>query len=228
MKPLIFSVEDDFNIQNVIRIALENLNYDIRLFKDAVSLFSALKELTPDLFLLDVMLPDLDGIGILKILKSKPKYHDIPVMIISAKISEIDRVIGLDSGADDYLVKPFGVLELISRVKALLRRYRPTEENEIISINELVINSKKFTCHYKETPIVFSKKQFELLKLLMKNNQSIVSRHDILNIIWGYEYVGETRTVDVHIKEIRRKLKLVGTPDRIIETIRGIGYRFVL
>jgi two-component system alkaline phosphatase synthesis response regulator PhoP len=228
MRQLIFSVEDDHNIQNVIQIALSNSNFDIRMFENGNQLFETLETEVPNLFLLDLMLPDIDGLGILKKLKSNPKYYNIPVMIISAKVSEVDKVIGLDLGADDYLVKPFGVLELVSRVKALLRRTTPKEDISKTEINGLVINPKKYICSYKEREIIFTKKQFDLLYLLMSNHNEIVSRDDILNKVWGYEYVGETRTVDVHVKEIRRKLKEVGILEPTIETIRGIGYRFVL
>ena len=228
MKPMIFSVEDDLNIQNVIQIALQNSNFDIHLFDNAKLLFNALEQATPDLILLDIMLPDTSGLEILKKIKQTPKYYKIPVMIISAKISEIDRVIGLDAGADDYLVKPFGVLELVSRVKALLRRTQAQPSSSIITIGDLTLDTKKYECAYKGKSIVFTKKQFDLLRLLMENHQTIVSRNDILNIIWGYEYIGETRTVDVHIKEIRRKLKNAGVEVQSIETIRGIGYKFVL
>ncbi|MBI9009247.1 MAG: response regulator transcription factor [Tenericutes bacterium] len=227
MKPLIFSVEDDQNIQNVIQIALRNSNYEISSFDDAKSLYKRLENEKPDLFLLDIMLPDLDGLEILKHLKSNPQFQDIPVMIISAKISEVDKVIGLDSGADDYLIKPFGVLELVSRVKALLRRYREDKSN-IIVLGNLELDSKRHECLYKKVPVVFTKKQFSLLKLLMENYNVIVSRDDIFNLVWGFEYIGETRTVDVHIKEIRRKLKEAGIEEQTIENIRGIGYKFVL
>lgn len=228
MKTLIFSVEDDLNIQNVIQIALKNSNYEVRSYTDAESLFEGLKTETPNIFLLDIMLPGIDGLQILNKLKSNPKTHKIPVMIISAKISEIDKVIGLDSGADDYLVKPFGVLELVSRVKALLRRFKQEDSNSTIIISNLELNTKKYQCFYKQTPILFTKKQFDLFKLLMENHNDIVARDDILNLVWGYEYVGETRTLDVHIKEIRRKLKAAGIEQQVIKTIRGIGYKLVL
>ncbi len=228
MKPLIFSVEDDLNIQNVIQIALKNSNFDIHTFSDAKALYTALEKEKPDLFLLDIMLPDTDGLDILKKLKSNPKFHNIPVMIISAKITEVDRVIGLDLGADDYLIKPFGVLELVSRVKALLRRYKSEQSSDSMLINGLELNTKKYECIYKQNQIVFTKKQFDLLKLLMEKHNTIVSRNDILNIVWGFEYIGETRTVDVHIKEVRRKLKEAGVKGQTIETVRGIGYKFVL
>lgn len=228
MRPLIFSVEDDLNIQNVIQIALKNSNFEIQSFNNANTLYAALDNQKPDLFLLDIMLPGIDGLDILKTLKSNPQFHNIPVMIISAKITEIDRVIGLDSGADDYLVKPFGVLELVSRVKALLRRFKSDTTSFKITIGKLELDTKKYECKYNQKPITLTKKQFDLLKLLMENHQTIVSRNDILNIVWGFEYIGETRTVDVHIKEIRRKLKNIGINDTTIETIRGIGYKFVL
>ena len=228
MKPLIYSVEDDINIQNVIQIALNNSNFDIKTFSDAQDLFVALNKQTPDLFLLDIMLPDVNGIEILKKIRENPKYALIPVMIISAKVSEIDRVIGLDSGADDYMIKPFGVLELVSRVKALLRRTKNQENNESIMVGDLVINQNKHICQYQGKEIILTRKQFELLFLLMEKNNEIISRDEILNAVWGYEYIGETRTLDVHVKEIRKRLREAGINETAIETIRGIGYRFVL
>ncbi|HPJ24056.1 MAG TPA: response regulator transcription factor [Bacillota bacterium] len=228
MKPLIYSVEDDINIQNVIQIALNNSNFDIKTFSNAQDLFVALNKQTPDLFLLDIMLPDVNGIEILKKIRENPKHALIPVMIISAKISEIDRVIGLDSGADDYMIKPFGVLELVSRVKALLRRTKSQEINESFSIGDLVINQNKHICQYQGKEITLTRKQFELLFLLMQKHNEILSRDDILNSVWGYEYIGETRTLDVHVKEIRKRLREAGISETAIETIRGIGYRFVL
>lgn len=228
MKSIIFSVEDDINIQNVIQIALKNSDYDIRIFDNGEALFESLKTTIPDLILLDLMLPNYSGLEILKKLKENPNHHNIPVMIISAKVSEIDKVVGLDAGADDYLVKPFGVLELISRVKAILRRYKFEDKDNFYSTNGLTIDEKQFRCTYKEKPITFTKKQFELLLLLVKNNGEIVSRNEILNIVWDYEYIGESRTVDVHINEIRKKLMASGMETEPIETIRGIGYRFKL
>ncbi|MBN2877034.1 MAG: response regulator transcription factor [Bacilli bacterium] len=228
MKPVVFSVEDDVNIQNVINIALSNSNYDIQIFERADQLIKALENQLPDIFLLDIMLPDVDGLEILKKLRKDPRYSQIPVMIISAKITEVDRVIGLDAGADDYLIKPFGVLELVSRVRALLRRFHQKSKDEVMEVKNLKINPTKFICSYQNEELKFTKKQFELLLLLMKNHNTIISRDEILNTVWGYEYIGETRTIDVHIKEIRRKLKGVGLNEQVIETVRGIGYRFIL
>ncbi len=228
MKPLIYSVEDDQNIQNVIKIALNNANFETFLFDDAKSLFKALENKTPDLILLDVMLPGDDGFDIIKKLKSNPLFIDIPIMIISARTSEIDRVIGLNTGADDYLVKPFGVLELVSRVKALLRRSKLSYSKDRLIIDDLVMDIKNYSCTYQKQALTLTKKQFDLLKLLMENNHSLVSRDEILNVVWGFNYIGETRTIDVHIKEIRKKLREAGLQNNPIETVRGIGYKMVL
>lgn len=228
MTPLIYSVEDDLNIQNVIQIALKNSNYKIQSFTNAKQLFEALEIETPNLFLLDIMLPDMDGLEILRKIKANPKIRMIPVMIVSAKISEVDKVIGLDSGADDYLIKPFGVLELVSRIKALLRRFDLKQEPKKLVIKDLVIDVSNYECKYNGKIIEFTKKQFDLLKLLMENHNKVVTRNEILNLVWGYEYIGETRTLDVHIKEIRRKLKEAGVVSKSIDTIRGIGYKFTL
>ncbi len=228
MKPIIYSVEDDLNIQNVIRIALQNTQFEIVCFDNAHEMFNQLEKSTPDLFLLDIMLPDMDGIEIIKRIKKQHRLKNIPIMIISAKASEIDKVIGLDTGADDYLIKPFGVLELVSRVKALLRRNDSNAEEDSINIKGLTINKKEYTALYDNKLIRFTKKQFELLEYLMTKPERLISKDEILNNVWGYDFFGETRTLDVHIKELRRKLKIAGINQEVIETIRGIGYKFVL
>lgn len=225
---LIYSVEDDVNIQNVIQIALTNSGYEVHLFGDAKSLFKALEEQIPQLILLDIMLPDMDGLSIVKRIKANPKWSLIPLMMVSAKGTEVDKVIGLDLGADDYLSKPFGVLELVSRTKALLRRTKTPENDEIISIKGLVLNPKQYVCLYKDKNITFTSKEFQLLKLLMQNHHQIVTRDEILNIVWGYDFFGETRTLDVHIKEVRMKLTQAGIEETCIETVRGVGYKFIL
>ena len=228
MKPIIYSVEDDLNIQNVIRIALENTQFEIVCFDNAHDMFNQLEKSAPDLFLLDIMLPDMDGIEIIKRVKKQHKFKNIPIMIISAKTSEVDKVIGLDTGADDYLIKPFGVLELVSRVKALLRRNSSSLEEDSINIKGLTINKKEYSAAYDNKIIRFTKKQFELLEYFMTKPDRLISRDEILNNVWGYDFFGETRTLDVHIKELRRKLKIVGINKEAIETVRGIGYKFVL
>lgn len=225
---LIYSVEDDTNIQHVIRIALQNSNLDVEMFGEAKSFFRKLEEQIPALVLLDIMLPDMDGHAILKRMKANPRWNRIPVLFLSAKGSEIDKVVGLDLGADDYLAKPFGVLELVSRVKALLRRSASATSEETLSIKGLVLNPKEYVCTYQDKKMTLTQKEFQLLKLLMQNHHHIVTRDEILNIVWGYDFVGETRTLDVHIKEVRLKLSQAGIEEEAIQTVRGVGYKFVL
>ncbi|MFA7144726.1 MAG: response regulator transcription factor [Candidatus Izemoplasmatales bacterium] len=223
---LIFSVEDDQNIQNVIRIALANSGYDIELFPDAKTLFERLKSTVPNLFLLDIMLPEMDGIEIIKKLKIHSIWEKVPILVISAKTSELDKVVGLDTGADDYLVKPFGVLELISRVKAILRRVEPENNEPILRAGKMVLDTRERTCVYQGISIYLTAKEFSLLKEFMKNPNKLITRDEIINAVWGYEFMGESRTLDVHIKELRQKLAATGLADEIIETIRGVGYKF--
>ena len=165
---------------------------------------------------------------IIKRIKSLPALRSAPILIVSAKASEIDRVIGLDTGADDYLVKPFGVLELVSRIKALLRRTSKTSKENPMEINGLKLDPANYNCEYDGKEIILTKKQFELLKFLMENHNQTIERNQILEMIWGYDFVGESRTLDVHIKELRKKLKGVGINTNTIETIRGVGYKFIL
>lgn len=229
MKPLIYSVEDDLNIQNVIKIALENSQFDIVTFSAAKDMFKELERGIPNLILLDIMLPGIDGLSIIKTLKANEKYQAIPIMVISAKASEIDKVIGIDLGADDYLVKPFGVLELVSRVKALLRRNTKQEQkSQTIEINGLVLDKKSHEVFYLTKEIVLTKKQFELLEYLMSKPNKTLTREDLLNQVWGFDFVGESRTLDVHIKELRRKMQISGIDKTSIETVRSVGYKFVL
>ena len=221
-------LEDDLNIQSVIQIALKNSGYDVQVFGEAKPFFQTLENKLPGLILLDIMLPDMDGLSIVKRIKANPKWSLIPIMIISAKGSEIDKVIGLDLGADDYLGKPFGVLELVSRVKALLRRGKEETSDEIIEIKGLKLDPREYVCTYQDQLIHFTSKEFQLLKLLMQNHQKIITRDEILNIVWGYDFFGETRTLDVHMKEVRLKLALVGLDGEVIQTVRGVGYKFIL
>jgi two-component system alkaline phosphatase synthesis response regulator PhoP len=228
MKPLIFSVEDDINIQYVIKIAMQNSQLEIECFNNAKDLFRKLDETVPDLFLLDIMLPDMSGLDIIRKLKKIERYKQIPIMIISAKTSEIDRVIGIDLGADDYMIKPFGVLELIARVKALLRRSDNNIEDNTLEINGLLLNISEHIVTYNGNQIILTKKQFDLLKYFMERNTKLLTREELVNNIWGYDFIGESRTLDVHIKEIRRKLKIAGVDEEIIQNIRGVGYKLVL
>ncbi|MFP4477971.1 MAG: winged helix-turn-helix domain-containing protein [Candidatus Izemoplasmatales bacterium] len=228
MKPLIYIVEDDLNIQNVLKIALENSQFEIQLFEHANDLFESLKIKTPDLFILDIMLPDINGLDIIKRLKKSKFYNNIPILVVSAKSSELDRVIGLDIGADDYLVKPFGVLELVSRVKALLRRTIKEDKNHIVTINHLTLDSKKHRLTYHGQDVQLTNKQSQLLKYLMSQQGNVLSREELMHTVWGYDFVGETRTLDVHIRELRKKLNQLTQQKNIIETIHGTGYKFEL
>lgn len=228
MRPLIYVVEDDLNIQNVIKIALQNAQYDVVCFEHGKTLFEALSQKQPHLILLDIMLPGMDGIDIITRIKRKERLKNIPIMIISAKTTELDKVIGLDVGADDYLIKPFGVLELVSRVKALLRRTLTQESKDILESHDYILNTKthelSFHQHKKQLP----KKQFEMFKYFLEHENQVVSREEMLNKIWGYDFVGESRTLDVHIKELRKSLYELSQNNQQIETIRGVGYKLSL
>jgi len=228
MTPLIYSVEDDVNIAHVIQIAMQNSGFNIQSFIDGKSFFAAMDVNIPDLILLDIMLPDLDGIEILKKLKSISNYKFIPVMIISAKSTELDKVIGLDSGADDYMQKPFGVLELISRVKSLLRRTNKSDDSNMIEIGDLKLDVNEHVLSFKDEIITLTIKEFQLMKLFIQNPNKTMTREDIFSSVWGYDFLGETRTLDVHIKEVRQKLTKAGANPDLIQTIRGVGYKFVI
>ena len=179
MRPLVFSVEDDLNIQNVIRIALENSQIDVLAFTSANQMLAKLEETLPDVLLLDIMLPGMDGLQLIKKLKKNDKYKNIPIMVISAKTTEIDKVIGIDLGADDYMAKPFGVLEMVSRVKALLRRNKNTGENEVLEINGLVLDKKEHQVLYKEKTVDLTNKQFDLLEYLMQRHKDDIKRRTV-------------------------------------------------
>lgn len=228
MNPLIFSVEDDLNIAHVIQIALSNSGYDIQTFVDGKSMFSALEANRPNLILLDIMLPDMDGIEILKKLKNSQIHKNIPVMILSAKTTELDKVVGLDTGADDYMQKPFGILELISRIKALLRRTQVGDEGSLITVGGLTLDPNEHLCRYDQENIPLTLKEFNLVKLLMENVNKTLSRETIFGHVWGSDFLGETRTLDVHIKEVRQKLAKAGMNPDLIQTVRGVGYKLTL
>jgi two-component system alkaline phosphatase synthesis response regulator PhoP len=228
MKPLIYVVEDDLNIQNVIKIALENAQYNVVCFDNGKAFLDVLVDKQPHLILLDIMLPGMDGIDIITRIKRKNALKEIPIMIVSAKTSELDKVIGLDVGADDYLIKPFGVLELVSRVKALLRRTLSKETTNTIESQGYSLNIKSHELKYQNQSKQLPNKQFELLKYMMEHENQVVSREEILNKIWGYDFVGESRTLDVHIKELRKSLSEMSQSKQHIETIRGVGYKLSL
>ena len=220
----IYYVEDDTSIRELVLYALKTAEFQVMGCENAASFYKRMKEQQPDLILLDIMLPDEDGVSILKKLKSRPDTENIPVIMMTAKSSEYDKVLGLDSGADDYITKPFGVMELISRVKAVIRRSDRSKGSagEVLKIGELVLDEQKHEVYARGQEVSLTFKEFELLSYLMKNRGLVLSRDKILNTIWNYEYEGESRTVDVHIGSLRQKL---GTCGDFIKTIRGIGYK---
>lgn len=222
---LIYCVEDDAGIRELITLALSTADFEILGFEEAESFYAQLKKRVPDLILLDLMLPKTDGMTILKELKKSLSYSDIPVIILTAKSMELDKVKGLESGADDFITKPFGVLELLARVKAVLRRSgKKTAEEDVLEYNGLVLDYNKRTVFYNDNSVNLTFKEFELLHYLMLNKGIVLSRDKILSEIWGYDYEGETRTVDMHIKTIRQKLDASGCPNYVV-TVRSAGYK---
>ncbi|MBR3900618.1 MAG: response regulator transcription factor [Ruminococcus sp.] len=220
---MIYMLEDDGGIRDFVLYALNNSGFEAVGFELPSEFFSALSENIPDLLLLDVMLPEEDGISILKKLRNSPKTEKLPVILLTAKGTEFDKVNGLDSGADDYISKPFGTMELISRIKALLRRTgNSNSASDSITIGGLSIKPNMHEVTAQGTKISLTLKEYDLLSLLMKNKGKVFTRDELLNRIWGYEFAGESRTVDVHIRSLRSKL---GSCGELIETIRGVGYK---
>lgn len=221
-KDLIYSVEDDINISDLIKYTLEGAGFDIKCFSNGNDMLEALKMQTPNLILLDIMLPDIDGTEILKIIRTDYSYLPIKVIMLTAKSSEINIVMGLNAGADDYMPKPFSVLELIARVKANLRKKNTTIEMEEMTFGEIKIIIRKRAVFVNNNQVALTQKEFDLLKLLVENAESIVSRETMFEEVWGKENAMETRTIDMHIKSIRQKLNL--QKENII-TVRGMGYK---
>lgn len=219
---MIYCVEDEGNIRDLIVYALKNSDFDVEGFSSGEELFRAIGEKLPSLVLLDIMLPGEDGLTILKRIRDNPSTEDIPVIMLTAKSSELDKIVGLDIGADDYIVKPFSVLELVARVKAVLRRARPKEDNQLIAIDGVVIDKKKRTVLVEGEPVSLTYKEFELLYYLFRNKNIVLNREMIMAQVWGYDFEGESRTVDVHIASLRHKLKNKAS---LIETVRNIGYK---
>ena len=219
---MIYCVEDDSNIRELVVYTLESTGMKARGFEDGRAFMEALAFETPELVLLDIMLPGEDGIEILKKLRKSAKTKDIPVIMVTAKGSEYDKVIGLDTGADDYITKPFGMMELVSRIKAVLRRTMREKEDTKYQIGNLLIDVEKHKVKVEGKTIALTLKEFELLEKLMKNRSIVLTRDRLLEEIWGYDFTGETRTVDVHVRTLRQKL---GTAGELIETVRGVGYR---
>lgn len=219
---LIYVVEDDINIREIESFALRNSGYTVEEFDCAKSFWNKINEKLPDLILMDIMLPDEDGLMITQKMRKRAETRFVPVIMVTAKTTEMDKVKGLDSGADDYLVKPFGVMELISRVKALLRRSMQLQEEKHLSVGEIFLDDEKRVVKISDQPVNLTYKEFELLKLLMHNTGIVLQREDIMVRIWGMDYEGESRTLDMHIKTLRQKMGEVG---KRIKTVRNVGYR---
>lgn len=220
--PAIYIVEDDKNIREIESFALRNVGYQVEDFECAKDFYARLMGKTPDLILLDVMLPDEDGLEIVKKLRAKQETRQIPIIMVTAKTTELDKVKGLDIGADDYMTKPFGIMELISRVKALLRRTGAQENDDrILKIGKIELDRERHTVSVDGTPCELTYKEYELLKLLMKHAGIVTTREVILERVWGTDFEGESRTLDMHIKTLRQKLKESGG---LIKTVRNVGY----
>ena len=218
----IYIVEDDKNIREIEMFALKNSGYAVEEFENAKSFFSRTVEKVPDLVLLDIMLPDMDGLEIVKKLRSRPDTVRVPIILVTAKTTELDKVKGLDIGADDYLTKPFGVMELISRVKALLRRSRALQDDKQLVLGDITLDSERREVHVGGELCELTFKEFELLKLLMVNVGIVLHRDTIMSDVWGTDYEGESRTLDMHIKTLRQKL---GEAGNMIKTVRNVGYK---
>lgn len=217
---LIYIVEDDESIREIESIALKNSNYIVSAFENAKEFYKRLDELVPDLILLDVMLPDESGYDIVRKLRKRPATQDIPIIMVTAKTTEMDMIKGLDGGADDYIKKPFSIMELITRVKALLRR-TAKEEPKLLKLDDLVIDHERHVVTVNNEPVDLTYKEYELLRLLMGSQGIVMTRDVIMRSVWDTDFEGETRTVDMHIKTLRHKLGDYGSR---IKTVRNVGY----
>jgi two-component system alkaline phosphatase synthesis response regulator PhoP len=219
----IYVIEDDENIRELLKVALEGFGYQIKAYEYAEPALSDMKVDKPDMAIFDLMLPGMDGLSAIRLLRQDSQLKNIPVICLTAKDKELDKVMGLDVGADDYITKPFGVLELAARIRSLLRRANKEEEEMIINIKTLIINPKTREVTNNGEIIELTFKEYELLLYLIEHSTRVVSRDELLNQIWGYEYDGESRTLDIHIRTLRQKLGKVGTD--CIKTVRSVGYR---
>ena len=219
---MIWCVEDDSSIRDIEVYALSSTGFEARGFEDGDSFWHALQSEKPDLVVLDVMLPGKDGVTLLKLMKSSEEFREIPVIMATAKGSEYDKIQSLDLGADDYLVKPFGIMEMVSRVKAVLRRCKPVKETKLLKLDGLVLNPEEHTVTVDGERLVLTYKEYELLHLFLSQPGIAFTREQLLSSVWNTEYLGETRTVDMHIRTLRQKL---GNYGNLIETVRNVGYR---
>ena len=218
---MIWCVEDDASIRDIEVYALSSTGFEARGFEDGTSFWEALQESRPDLVVLDVMLPGVNGVELLKRMKASEVFQDIPVIMATAKGSEYDKIQSLDLGADDYLVKPFGIMEMVSRVKAVLRRCKRTQPGNVLCVEGLVLNPGEHTVTVDGERVTLTYKEYELLHLFLSQPGIAFTREQLLSSVWNTEYAGETRTVDMHIRTLRQKLGIYG---HLIETVRNVGY----
>lgn len=219
---MIWCVDDDNTIRDIEVYTLTQTGFEAKGFADGISMLEALKTEKPELIVLDIMLPSKDGVEVLREIRSNPETRKIPVIMATAKGTEMDKIQGLDTGADDYLVKPFGVMEMVSRIKAVLRRCESDEKEEVLTIGRITLSDKEHLVTVDGEKVVLTFKEFEILKLFMTNPGIVFSRDKLLSEVWGVDYLGESRTVDMHIKTLRQKL---GDAGYRIETVIGVGYK---
>lgn len=219
---MIYLVEDDNSIRELVTYTLNNSGLEARGFETPSEFWTALKSEIPQLIMLDIMLPQEDGLQILRKLRADPQTSQVPVMMLTAKGTEYDKVLGLDAGADDYVPKPFGMMELLARVRALMRRTAPRKREDAYSIGPLYLSTARHVVQVEGRDVTLTLKEYELLRTLMENQDIVLTRDRLLNQIWGYSFDGESRTVDVHIRTLRQKL---GVAADLIETVRGVGYK---
>lgn len=220
---IIYYLEDDKNIRDLVVYTLNKSNFEAKGFQNSREFFHALEHNLPHLILLDIMLPGEDGLSVLEKLRKNAKTANLPVIMVTAKGTEYDKVIGLDLGADDYIAKPFGMMELVARINARLRRTGGANGTADITVGALKVSPQKYMVWVEDSPIALTHKEFELLHFLLSNKDIAFSRDRLLESVWGYDYMGGTRTVDVHIQTLRQKLGICAS---YIETVRGVGYRF--
>ena len=230
MAECVYITEDDDNIRELVSVALSAYSYEVHSFVSAEDCLAAVQKRVPDIFLFDIMLPGIDGVQAVKILRGSEETKNTPILMLTAKSAEIDKVFGLENGADDYLTKPFGIMELAARIKALLRRAGRSAsdtENETIAAGGITVNTALREVNCGGVSVELTLKEYELLLYLIRNRSRVVSREELLAKVWGVDFVGETRTLDMHIGTLRKKLGDDAENARLIKTVRGIGYRFI-
>lgn len=230
MAERIYITEDDDSIRELVTVALSAYSYEVESFVSAEDCLAATEKQVPDIFLFDIMLPGMDGVQAVKILRENEQTKNTPILMLTAKSAEIDKVFGLENGADDYLTKPFGIMELAARIKALLRRSGRSTSDSVsdkIMAGGITVNTSLREVSRDGRPIELTLKEYELLLYLIKNRTRVVSREELLTKVWGIDFVGETRTLDMHIGTLRKKLSDDAENAHLIKTVRGVGYRFI-